>query len=32
MLYIGPHMTTAKGYARAAKDIIEMEANIFQFF
>ncbi|MNP20912.1 putative endonuclease 4 [compost metagenome] len=32
MLYIGPHMTTAKGYTRAAKDIIEMEANVFQFF
>lgn len=32
MLYIGPHMTTAKGYTRAAKDIIEMDANVFQFF
>ncbi|MDF2655595.1 MAG: putative endonuclease 4 [Bacillota bacterium] len=32
MLVIGPHLSTAKGYARAAKDAAEMGANAFQFF
>lgn len=32
MLVIGPHISTAKGYEKAAQDIINMRANTFQFF
>ena len=32
MLIIGPHISVARGFTRAAKDIIEMEGNTFQFF
>lgn len=32
MLIIGPHISTAKGYAKAARDVINMGANTFQFF
>lgn len=32
MLVIGPHLSTAKGYAQAAKDAVQMGANAFQFF
>ena len=32
MLIIGPHISIAKGYTKAAKDIMNMGANTFQFF
>ena len=32
MLVIGPHISTAKGYSAAARDVINMGANTFQFF
>ena len=32
MIIIGPHISIAKGYAKAAKTAVEIEANTFQFF
>lgn len=32
MLLIGPHLSTAKGYAKATDDAEKMGANAFQFF
>ncbi len=32
MLIIGPHISTAKGYTKAAKEVKNMGANTFQFF
>lgn len=32
MLAIGPHISTARGYQKAAEDVIAMGANTFQFF
>ncbi len=32
MLVIGPHISTARGYLKAAEDVIAMGANTFQFF
>jgi deoxyribonuclease-4 len=32
MLVIGPHISTARGYQKAAEDVIAMGANTFQFF
>ncbi|QOX61972.1 deoxyribonuclease IV [Anoxybacterium hadale] len=32
MLVIGPHLSTAKGYAKAVDDAEKMGANTFQFF
>lgn len=32
MLVIGPHISIAKGYAKAAKDAVAMGANTFQLF
>lgn len=32
MIIIGPHISIAKGYAKAAKTAVEIGANTFQFF
>jgi deoxyribonuclease-4 len=32
MQFIGPHISTAKGYAVAAREAVAMGANVFQFF
>ena len=32
MLIIGPHISIAKGYAKAAENAVEIGANTFQFF
>ena len=32
MLYIGAHMSVAKGIAKAAEDVVKMNANTMQFF
>lgn len=32
MLYIGPHVTIAKGYKKAAEIAVDIGANTFQFF
>ncbi|KDR95559.1 Endonuclease IV [Peptoclostridium litorale DSM 5388] len=32
MLVIGPHISIAKGFARAARDAVSIGANTFQFF
>ncbi|MEG2247190.1 MAG: hypothetical protein RSC84_07115 [Peptostreptococcaceae bacterium] len=32
MLIIGPHISIAKGFAKAAQTAVEIGANTFQFF
>ena len=32
LLVIGPHISTTKGYKKAAENVVAMGANTFQFF